>query len=106
MTNQALAKRDDLPPIFEKRRNPYNFRSNNTLSRRQINSVYHGTESLFFLGPNICVMVPSEINNQKGLNFLKSKPKIGFLLSGPVDCVVHTSKESMLYENLIYYYHC
>ena len=39
--------------IFQKRIVPHNLRSENCFMSRQVNSVYHGTESLSFLGPEI-----------------------------------------------------
>ena len=61
--------------IFEKRENPYGFRNNNAFRRRQVNSVYHGTESLSFLGPKIWDMLPLEIKESESLQIFKSKIK-------------------------------
>ena len=47
--------------IFQKRIVPYNLCSENSFMSRQVNSVYHGTESLSFLGPKIWEQVPQEI---------------------------------------------
>ena len=44
---------DILTEIFVPKISLYNLRSNNTSERRQVHSVYHGTESLSFLGPKI-----------------------------------------------------
>ena len=40
-----------LNDIFVPVSRPYNFRRNDTLQRRRVNSVRHGTESVSFLGP-------------------------------------------------------
>ena len=61
--------------IFEKRENSYNFRNNKTFRRRQVNSVYHGTESLSFLGPKIWDLLPLEIKKSESLAIFKSKIK-------------------------------
>ena len=52
---------DIVKEIFQKRIVPYNLRSKNSFMSRQVNSVYHGTESLSFLGPKIWEQVPQEI---------------------------------------------
>ena len=39
--------------IFVPKIGLYNLRRNNTFERRQVHSVYHGTESLSFLGPKV-----------------------------------------------------
>ena len=46
--------------IFQERIVPYNLRSNNSFTSCQANSIYHGTESLSFLGPKIWELVPLE----------------------------------------------
>ena len=42
---------DIVKEIFQKRMVPYNLRSENSYMSRQVNSVYHDTESLSFQGP-------------------------------------------------------
>ena len=42
---------DIVREIFQERSVPYNLRSDNNFASRHVNSVYHGTESLSFLGP-------------------------------------------------------
>ena len=32
---------------------PYDFRNNNLFKRKRVNSVWHGTESISYLGPKI-----------------------------------------------------
>ena len=52
----------DIPrEIFVPKISLYNLRRNNTFERRQVHSVYHGTESLSFLGPKIWDLVPLEL---------------------------------------------
>ena len=47
-----------LNEIFQNRALPYNLRTNSNFSSRQVQSVYHGTESLSFLGPKIWELIP------------------------------------------------
>ena len=51
---------DILREIFVLKRSLYNLCRNNTFERRQVHSVYHGTESLSFLGPKIWDLVTLE----------------------------------------------
>ena len=44
---------DILREVFVPKISLYNLRRNNTFERRQVHSLYHGTESLSFLGPKI-----------------------------------------------------
>ena len=55
-----------LNDIFQNRALPYSLRVNPNFSSRQVHSVYHGTESLSFLGP---------INNKKSTQIFKNKIK-------------------------------
>ena len=48
-----------MKDIFPIKRTPYNLRQNSQFSRPQINTVYHGTESISNLGPKIWDLVPS-----------------------------------------------
>ena len=50
--------------IFKlKEENPYNLRHVSEFSRPLINSVYHGTESISFLGPKIWDILPEKLKN-------------------------------------------
>ena len=52
----------------------YNLRrNNNTFERRQVHPVYHGTESLSFLGPKIWGLVPLELKQLESLEVFKLK---------------------------------
>ena len=61
--------------IFQERTVSYNLRSDNSFASRHVNSVYHGTESLSFLGPKIWELVPSEIKQSENLEIFKNKIK-------------------------------
>ena len=56
-SNMAL---EFLNEIFQNRALPYNLRINSNFSSRQVHSVYHGTESLPFLGPKIWELFPED----------------------------------------------
>ena len=64
-----------LNDIFVPVSRPYNFRRNDTLQRRRVNSVRHGTESISFLGPKIWDLVPSDIKLSPSLSIFKRKIK-------------------------------
>ena len=64
-----------LHDIFVPVSRPYNFRRNDTLQRRRVNSVRHGTESVSFLGPKIWDLVPSDIILWQSLSIFKRKIK-------------------------------
>ena len=54
---------DILRGIFVPNLSLYNLRRNNTFERHQVPSVYHGTETLPFLGPKIWNLVPLELDD-------------------------------------------
>ena len=51
----------------------YNLRRNDTFEKRKVYSVYHGTESLSFLGPKIWDLVPVELKQSETLYSFKLK---------------------------------
>ena len=53
---------DILREIFVPKITSYNLRRISTFERRQVHSVYHGSESLSFLSPKIGDFVPLELN--------------------------------------------
>ena len=63
--------------IFKLREeNPYNLRHLSEFSRPMINSVYHGTESISFLGPKIWDIPPEKLKNTETLEIFKKEIKI------------------------------
>ena len=56
----------------------YDFRNNNSFKRRRIKSVWHGTESVSYLGPKILDLVSNEIKESEYLNAFKFNTKRGF----------------------------
>ena len=66
---------DILREIFVAKINLHNLRRNNNFERRQVHSVYHGTESLSFLGPKNWDLVPLELKQLESLEVFKLKIK-------------------------------
>ena len=64
-----------LRKIFQNRALLYKLRTNSNFSSRQAHSVYHGTESLSFLGSKIWKLVPEDTKQSQFLKFFKSKIK-------------------------------
>ena len=50
-----------MSEIFDKRNNVYDFRNASEFARRNVQSVFNGTQSIFILGPEILDIVPSEL---------------------------------------------
>ena len=66
------------PPIMndifkQKDNNWYNLRQISEFSRPLVKSVYHGNESVLFLGPKIGDMVPDDYKDTDNLNTFKNK---------------------------------
>ena len=51
-----------MKELFAPKMSPHDFRNNNSFKRRRVNSVWHGTELVSYLGPQIWDSVPNEIN--------------------------------------------
>ena len=66
---------DLLNEIFTPKIGPYNLRRNHSFTSRQVHTVYHGTESLSFLGPKIWDLVPIDIKQSETLDIFKYKIK-------------------------------
>ena len=66
---------DIVKEIFRNRIVPYNLRHNNSFMIRQVHTVYHGTESLSFLGPKIWEQVPQEIKDSENIDLFKRQIK-------------------------------
>ena len=54
---------------------PDDLRDNNSFKRMRVNSFWHGTESVSFLGPKIWDLVSNEIKESESLNAFKFKIK-------------------------------
>ena len=74
---------DIVREIFQERSVPYNLRSDNNFASRHVNSVYHGIESLSFLGPKIWEQVPPELKALESLDIFKTQIKKWIPLNCP-----------------------
>ena len=54
---------------------PYDLHDNNSFKRMRVNSFWHSTESVSFLGPKIWDLVSNEIKESESLNAFKFKIK-------------------------------
>ena len=62
--------------LFKQRNEVYNLRNNNLFSIPAVRTVFHGSESISFLGPKIWTILPDDIKNAKSLGgVFKSKIK-------------------------------
>ena len=50
-----------MKEIFAPKMSPYDLRNIHLFKRRRVNSLWHGNESVFYLGPKIWDLVPDEI---------------------------------------------
>ena len=57
--------------IFTQTTQHYNFRQNRDFRIRSVKSVYHGSESISYLGPKIWEIVPANIKETNSLNSFK-----------------------------------
>ena len=64
-----------MKELFASKMSSYDLRNNNSFKRRRVNSVWHGTESVSYLGPKIWDLVPNEIKKSESLNGFKFKIK-------------------------------
>ena len=53
----------------------YDLRNNSSFKRRRVNSVWHGTELVSYLGPKIWDLEPNEIKEPESLDTFKFKIK-------------------------------
>ena len=72
--NRGLSP-DILRKISVAKISSYNLHRNNTFDRCQVHSVYHGTESLSFLGPKIWNLVSLELKQLESLEVFKLKTR-------------------------------
>ena len=64
-----------MSEIFDKRNNVYDFRNPSEFARRNVRSVFNGTERISFLGPKIWDIVPSEVKQLETVNAFKREIK-------------------------------
>ena len=98
--------KNDLSPeimteLFEQRNeHHYNLRNSVHFITPQIRTVYHGSESISFLGPKIWNILLDRLKKATSLEAFKIQIKSGNLKIVQVDCVGFTFKMSILYEKL------
>ena len=61
--------------IFVERNNNYSLQGNNVLTRRRVNSVRYGTETVSFLAPKIGDILPKDIKDSESIDIFKRKIK-------------------------------
>ena len=64
-----------MKELFAPKMSSYDLRNDNSFKRRRVKSVWHGTESVSYLGPKIWDLVPNEIKESESLNGFKFKIK-------------------------------
>ena len=64
-----------MKELFAPKTSSSDLRNNNSFKRRRVESVWHGTESVSCLGPQILDLVPNEIKEYESLNGFKFKIK-------------------------------
>ena len=64
-----------LNEVFERNSSACNLRNKSFFRSRSVNSVYHGTESLSFLGPKIWDLVPFDIKKSENVDIFKDRIK-------------------------------
>ena len=64
-----------MKELFAPEISNYDLRNNNSFKIRRVNSVWHGTESVSYLGPKIWDLVPIKIKGSESLDDFKFKIK-------------------------------
>ena len=65
---------DDI--FIERTKRQYNFRNRPDFITTHVHSVFHGTESILYLGPKIWDIVPEDFKHKKSLNSFKEPIKM------------------------------
>ena len=61
--------------LFPSKVSPYDLRINNSFQRRRVNFLWHGTESVSYVGPRVWDLVTTQIKEFESLNAFKFKIK-------------------------------
>ena len=93
---------DIVREIFQERSVPYNLRSDNNSASRHVNSVYHGTESLSFLGPKIWEQVPPELKALESLDIFKRQIKKMDTFKLSMQIMSYLSSSNRFYLKLVH----
>ena len=70
-----------------KTENMHNLRQVSKFSRPTVKTIYHGTESILYLGPKIWDILPEELRNMENLQISKRKIRRESLIIVLVGCV-------------------
>ena len=86
-----------LPPLMNnifklKAEHSYNLGQVSEFSRPLVKIVYHGTESISYLGPKIWNILPEKLKNIDNLEHFKKAIKHGNLIIAHAGCVKFTLK--------------
>ena len=96
-----------LGETFVSKTSSYNLRRNDTFEKRKVHSVYHGTESLSFLGPKLWDLVPVELKQSETLYSFKLKIKNCVLFECPCRiCKAYIQQVGFLKGSMINYVRC
>ena len=74
---------ETLTETFVSKTSSHNLHRNDAFEKRQVHYVYHGTESLSFLGPKIWYLVPVKLKQSESLDSFKLKIKNRVLFECP-----------------------
>ena len=65
-----ILHREIVEEPFARKMSPHDLLNNNFFKRRRVNSVWHGTESVSYLGPKIYITSKLNIKNEKEIVFI------------------------------------
>ena len=60
-----------MKELFAAKISPYDLHNNSSFKRRTVNSTWHGTESVSYLGPKIWDLVANEMKESESLSAFK-----------------------------------
>ena len=86
-----------MSELFTFKHDCYNLRAGKKLDSNNIKTVNYGTESISYLAPKICELVPNEIKKSNSLNVFKRKIKTWIPVSCPCRiCKIYVSNLGFL----------
>ena len=65
-----ILHREIVEEAFARKMSPHDLLNSNFFKRRRVNSVWHGTESVSYLGPKIYITSKLNIKNEKEIVFI------------------------------------
>ena len=85
-----------LKELFAPKMSSYDLRNNSLFNRRRVNSAWHDTELVSYLGPKTWDLVPNEIKEPESLDGFKFKIKDGSLKD------VHAHYANISWQSRVY----